>query len=65
MVDNKLYFMGGGDFRPNRKFIEDFSDVWMLQLDDVSAGWRRRASLSLGRNHMGAAPYDGKIYAIG
>ena len=57
--------MGGGDFRPNRKFIEDFSDVWMLQLDDVSAGWRRRASLSLGRNHMGAAPYDGKIYAIG
>ena len=40
VVGNTLYFMGGGVFRPHLKFIEDFSDVWALQLDDLSAGWR-------------------------
>jgi len=64
-LNRRLHFFGGGRIIPNHVFVEDFSDHWYLEIDDVNAGWRTLQSLNHGRNHMAGAAHGGFLYAIG
>ena len=64
-LNGRLHFFGGGTFVPELKFTEDHADHWSLDLTQPSLGWRRHASISLARNHMGAATVGSFIYAVG
>jgi N-acetylneuraminic acid mutarotase len=59
-----LHFFGGGTFQ-GRDFVSDHTDHWAINLDNVAAGWQTLAPLSQGRNHLGGAAVNGKLYAIG
>ncbi len=43
----------------------DTGNHYVLDLDDVAAGWQAAAPLPEPRNHLGGAATGGKIYAIG
>jgi N-acetylneuraminic acid mutarotase len=62
-TDNKLYFFGGD--RPDRVTVAN--DLWVLDLNNVNAGWVSKASLpdGLSGDHISAAVVDGVIYAVG
>lgn len=60
LVDNRLYFFAGEDEkRINR------TQHWMLDLNNLSAGWVTRASIPEGRTHFGTAVVNGQVYVIG
>jgi N-acetylneuraminic acid mutarotase len=59
-LNHVLYFFGGAD--PNRN---DASEMWKLDLNNMSAGWNTVASLPAPRNHVGGVALDGFIYALG
>lgn len=61
IIGRNLHFVGGlGADRGGDK-----TDHFVLNLDNISAGWVRKASLPAGRNHLSAAAVGGKFYAIG
>jgi N-acetylneuraminic acid mutarotase len=59
-----LHFFAGGTFQ-GRDFVSDHTDHWAINLDNVIAGWQTLAPLAQGRNHLGGAAVNGKLYAIG
>lgn len=61
IVGRNLHFYGGLGAERGA----DRTDHFVLNLDDVSAGWQRRASLPSGRNHVSGASLNGQIYVIG
>lgn len=61
IVNNKLYYFGGADVTRN----VDKSDTFMLDLNNVSAGWKHVATIPNARNHLGGIVANGYIYAIG
>ncbi len=61
LIGRELHFFGGLETDGKT----DSSDHWVLNLDNVSAGWSSRAAMPDPRNHIGYAGLNGKIYAIG
>jgi N-acetylneuraminic acid mutarotase len=61
IINNKLYFFGGGD--KTRSF--DRRETYVLDLAHQSNGWKRLADLPNPRNHLGGIVAGGKLYAIG
>lgn len=63
LLDNKLYFFAGN--RPDRVTVAH--DLWVLDLNNVAAGWTDKAPLPPGMSgdHISAAVVNGIIYAVG
>lgn len=61
IIGRSLHFVGGlGADRG-----ADKADHFVLNLDNVSAGWTRKVTLPDGRNHASAAAVGGKFYVVG
>ncbi|WP_233219008.1 Kelch repeat-containing protein [Adhaeribacter arboris] len=60
-VNGHLHHIGG----TNQKRTEDLGNHYVLNLDDVTAGWKTLAPLPKPRQHAGSAVYEGEIYYIG
>lgn len=56
----ELHFFGGADL--NRI---DRNNHWVLNLNNLAAGWSESTPLPNARSHLGDAIISGKIYAIG
>ena len=61
LVGRKIHVFGG--VLPDRH--TDAGDHYVLDVDDLAAGWRSAAPLPNPRNHLAAASLGGKVYAIG
>lgn len=61
IVGRELHFFGG----MNKTRTIDEADQYVLNLDDVAAGWTKLASMPTARNHVSAAAVNGQIYVIG
>lgn len=59
-LSGKLHYFGGANAQ--RK---DVTVHYVLDLDNLAAGWKAAATLLDGRNHGGSAVYEGKLYSIG
>lgn len=59
ILNRQLHFFGGSDLKR-----ADRREHWKLSLNGGTR-WIQAASLPSGRNHMGDAVLDGKLYAIG
>ncbi len=59
--EGKLHFFGG--LKPDRK--SDVSEHYILDVNNISAGWKSAAPLPNGRNHLSGASLNGIVYAIG
>ncbi|NJL13021.1 MAG: DUF5060 domain-containing protein [Microscillaceae bacterium] len=60
-LDRKLHIFGG--LKPNRQ--TNNPSHYVLDLDNLGAGWQRKADLPQARNHLSGIALNGKIYAIG
>ena len=60
-LDNKLYYVAG----TNRARNQDQSDLLMLDLDNLGAGWSYLSQMPNPRNHIGSAVFDGKLFVFG
>jgi N-acetylneuraminic acid mutarotase len=60
-VGRKIHAFGG--VLPNRH--TDTGDHYVMDLDNLAAGWQTAAPLPEPRNHLGAVTVGGRIYAIG
>ena len=60
-LNDKLYYIAG----TNRARNEDQGDVFVLDLNDLDAGWGKLSPMPNPRHHIGSAIYDGKIYIFG
>lgn len=58
---DKVHYFGG--LLPDR--VTDSGDHFVLDINNISAGWQAAAMLPDARNHLGGAAINGKIYAIG
>lgn len=58
-LGRNLHYFGGNDENRN-----DAADHYVLDLDNVNAGWQVRAPLPQGRSHLGYVALGGKIYAV-
>jgi N-acetylneuraminic acid mutarotase len=61
IVGRTIYFFGGMD----EGRTVDKPNQWALNLDNLAAGWQKRADMLMARNHLGVAAVNGKVYAIG
>ncbi|TGD76684.1 malectin domain-containing carbohydrate-binding protein [Hymenobacter wooponensis] len=61
VVGHHLHAFGG--LLPDRR--TDTGDHYVLDLNNIAAGWHTAAPLPEPRNHLGGATVGGKIYAIG
>jgi N-acetylneuraminic acid mutarotase len=61
LLDGKLHFLGGSGGDPEKESAAHF----VLDLNDLSAGWSTSTSMPGGRKRFGAAVAFGKIYVIG
>ncbi len=59
--DNKLHFFGG--LAADRQ--TDLGNHYVLDLNNIGAGWTTAAPLPNPRNHLSAASLNGLVYAIG
>ncbi|UZO82526.1 malectin domain-containing carbohydrate-binding protein [Aquimarina sp. ERC-38] len=59
--NEKIHFFGG--LLPDRR--TDVGEHYVLDINNLSAGWKAAAPLPNPRNHLSAATVNGKIYAIG
>jgi len=59
-LQGKLHYIGGAN-----KARADIADHYVLDLDNLTAGWKTSAPLLNPRNHPGSAVYKNKIYFIG
>ena len=57
----KIHFFGG--LLPDR--MTDVDEHYVLDLDNLSRGWKPAAKLPHARNHLGGASVNGLVYAIG
>jgi N-acetylneuraminic acid mutarotase len=60
LLGRTLHFFGGGDLART-----DRAEHFMLNLDNLAAGWTNAAPLPSPRTHLGYAVLNGKIYALG
>ncbi|MBA2563224.1 MAG: hypothetical protein H0V14_09995, partial [Chitinophagaceae bacterium] len=60
-LNNKLHHIGG----TNSSRTNDLGDHYVLDLNNMAAGWKTMALLPNPRHHAGSAVYGGKIYFIG
>ncbi len=60
-VGRRLFFIGGGKVGRN----DDGGNNWVLNLDEVSAGWENAAPMPEPRMHHATIVHEGKIYVIG
>ena len=65
LLNNSLHYFGGVIRTPDGKYMKDFGDHWVLQMDHPNAIWGTAALLPNPRNHMGGCAAGGKIYAVG
>ena len=59
--NGKIHFFGG--LMPDR--VTDVSEHYILDPEDLAAGWISAAPLPNGRNQLSAASVNGLVYAIG
>jgi len=59
-----LHFFGGLP-GAGSKATTEFGTQWILNLDNLTAGWRAAAALPTPRGHFSAVSLNGKVYAIG
>ncbi|WP_161890523.1 Kelch repeat-containing protein [Pontibacter russatus] len=59
-LQGKLHYIGGAN-----KLRQDIADHYVLDLDNLSAGWKASVPLSNPRNHPGSIVCEGKLYFIG
>nr|WP_304608466.1 malectin domain-containing carbohydrate-binding protein [Pontibacter anaerobius] len=59
--NGKLHHIAG----TNSSRTMDLGDHYVLDLDNLAAGWKTLAALPAPRQHAGSAVYEGKIYYIG
>jgi N-acetylneuraminic acid mutarotase len=60
-LNGKLYHIGGH----NQSRTTDLGDHYVLDLDNLAAGWKTLAALPNPSNHAGSTVYNGKIYYVG
>ncbi|GAA4440128.1 hypothetical protein GCM10023188_37010 [Pontibacter saemangeumensis] len=60
-LNGRLHHIGG----TNAARTSNLGNHYVLQLNDLAAGWKTLASLPSPRHHAGSAVHDGKIYFIG
>ncbi|MFC5537889.1 kelch repeat-containing protein, partial [Rhodocytophaga aerolata] len=60
-VNGKLHHIGG----TNVARTEDLASHYVLDLDNLAAGWQTLAPLPNPRQHAGSTVFEGKIYFIG
>lgn len=60
IVGRNLHVFGG---LVNRR--DNAADHWILNLDNIAAGWQTRAPMPDARGHFGVAVVNDQIYAIG
>jgi N-acetylneuraminic acid mutarotase len=60
LVGRELHYYGGVSIDR-----VDRSDHYVLNIDNPSAGWSKKASLPASKNHLASVTLNGKIYAIG
>lgn len=60
-LNGKLHHIAG----TNKARTEDLDNHYMLDLNNLAAGWQTRAALPNPRQHAGSAVYEGMIYYIG
>ena len=60
-LGGKLHYIGG----TNAARTQDLGNHYVLDLSNMSAGWKTLASLPNPRQHAGSVVYGGKIYFIG
>ncbi|WP_439883480.1 malectin domain-containing carbohydrate-binding protein [Pontibacter sp. MBLB2868] len=60
-LNGKLYHIAG----TNSSRTADLGNQYVLDLNNLTAGWKTLAPLPNPRQHAGSAVYDGKIYFIG
>lgn len=71
VVGSTLFYSGGSSYGAvddgshTYNFLNDYDNMWSLDLNNPSAGWFCRAPLPQGRNHIGAAVWGGLVYTIG
>jgi len=65
LVGREMHFFGGVDRAAGSNVFIDEEEHWALNLDNLSAGWRKEANLPVPRNHLAGAALGGKVYAIG
>lgn len=61
VIGRTIYFTGGMD--ATRRIDE--GTTWALNLDNLAAGWVRKADLPNPRNHVAGAALNGYFYVIG
>ncbi|MDQ3438784.1 MAG: fibronectin type III domain-containing protein [Planctomycetota bacterium] len=54
-----LHFVAGADLKR-----ADRGEHWMLDLDNLAAGWKGAATMPNGRSHLAAVVLGGKIYIV-
>ena len=59
--EGKIHFFGG--LLPDRR--TDVGEHFILDVDDIAAGWKEAADMPDPRNHLSGAAVNGKVYAIG
>jgi hypothetical protein len=67
LEDRYLHFAGGATmvWVNGKKHATDYSDHWVIDLDNPGTGWSTRAKLPLARNHVGSVALNGYMYALG
>ena len=61
LVNGKLHHFGG--LLPDRR--TDIDEHWVLDLNNINAGWKADDPLPIARNHLGGVALNGNIYAVG
>src|SRR5687768_14565898 len=59
-LGRELHYFSGND-----SLRKDVGDHYVLNLDNLAAGWKTAVSLPTARSHFGYVALGGKIYAIG
>jgi N-acetylneuraminic acid mutarotase len=59
LLGRDLHWVGG-----NNNSRQDIGDHYILNLDNVNAGWQTSTPLPFGRSHLGVVALGGKIYAV-
>ncbi len=62
-IDGDLHHVGGFPGHPNTTTA--VGDHYVLDLDNLTAGWKTLAPVPNPRNHPGSTVYEGKLYFIG
>lgn len=65
IIGRSIHFFGGTLREPGSNVYVDYSDHWVLNLDNLAGGWQSRAPLPTKRNHLAGIGLNGKVYAIG